>query len=74
VKIWNSKVQVTLLEGCRMEFICPAGHKTVVDYSKGKVAKRLSRSALKLLERYWRDRVTFKCKKCPGPKVRADLR
>lgn len=52
------------LSGTVAVFECPARHRSTKDYSRGTVAKRIGADGLRLLSRYWRDGISYECKRC----------
>ena len=48
-------------------FECPQGHRSRRDYSKGPVHQQIgSETGMLLMERLWRDGISYQCKKCLG--------
>lgn len=52
------------LDGTVVTFLCPNGHESKKDYSKGKRHKRISEKGLQLLINNWKDGISFECRKC----------
>jgi len=64
MKIWHEGVRVEYLHGTKVRFMCPNGHKSVTDFSKGKLSRRMGEAGVKLFIKYWQERITITCKKC----------
>ena len=53
--------------GTQCTFECPQGHRSTRDYSKGPVHQQIgSETGMLLMERLWRDGISYQCKKCLG--------
>ena len=65
MKIWKEGMKVEYSgSGTKVVFVCPNGHRTMKDYSKGPIPKRVGEHGVQLLAKYWNDRVTNVCNKC----------
>ncbi|AXQ70062.1 hypothetical protein HOU03_gp206 [Caulobacter phage CcrSC] len=55
-----------LVEGTKVRFICPLGHTQVEDLGRKSLPlpRRYSAEAVKRLAHWWRQGVTFDCKRC----------
>lgn len=46
-------------------FECPSGHKSIKDFGKGPVPRRVPEEGLKILSKHWaKDGVYYPCKAC----------